>query len=314
MDLIHRIHENFSASIELKKSSMESLAPLISSASKIMVQCIKNGNKILSCGNKTCSQILAQSSKSVREKIEKTCINKYGLKTNLLLSGNKEKSAMAIINKYGSYKNLYIYNSKKYKEKTGYDNSMKNPDIIKKTQENRIRTILSFSPERKILWYERRLQTMIKNGAKLFGGKRPDSSKRKYWNYKKTGFNISKQQIDFFTKLSKYAENIYFGDNEKRIWINDKKYYIVDGFIENKNIVIEYNGDYWHCNPDIYLPEDIITIRGERISAKSIWDYDSKRKNDIIEKLQCKYIVVWENDFIKNEHETIRSILEEINE
>ena len=44
---------------------------------------------------------------SMRAVLLPALINKYGLKTNLLLSGNKEKSAMAIINKYGSYKNLY---------------------------------------------------------------------------------------------------------------------------------------------------------------------------------------------------------------
>ena len=36
--------------------------------------------------------------------------------------------------------------------------------------------------------------------------------------------------------------------------INDKKYYI-DVFIPVKNIAIEYNGDYWHCNPEKYSSE-----------------------------------------------------------
>ncbi|CAL7963235.1 DnaA initiator-associating factor for replication initiation [Gammaproteobacteria bacterium] len=51
MSLIGHIEENFYCSIELKKISMEALAPSILAASKMLVQCIKGDHKILSCGN-----------------------------------------------------------------------------------------------------------------------------------------------------------------------------------------------------------------------------------------------------------------------
>jgi D-sedoheptulose 7-phosphate isomerase len=51
MSLIGRIEENFYCSIELKKIAMEVLAPKILAASKMLVQCVKNDHKILSCGN-----------------------------------------------------------------------------------------------------------------------------------------------------------------------------------------------------------------------------------------------------------------------
>jgi len=51
MSLINSIQENFIQSIELKKSSVETMAPMILTAGEIMAQCIKNGHKILSCGN-----------------------------------------------------------------------------------------------------------------------------------------------------------------------------------------------------------------------------------------------------------------------
>jgi phosphoheptose isomerase len=51
MDLIKRIKENFSSSIELKKTTVETLAPAILAASEILVQCVKSDHKILSCGN-----------------------------------------------------------------------------------------------------------------------------------------------------------------------------------------------------------------------------------------------------------------------
>ena len=51
MSLIGRIQESFYCSIELKKIAMEALAPTILAASEILVQCIKDDHKVLSCGN-----------------------------------------------------------------------------------------------------------------------------------------------------------------------------------------------------------------------------------------------------------------------
>lgn len=51
MSLIGHIEESFYCSIELKKIAMEVLAPSILAASKMLVRCIKDNHKILSCGN-----------------------------------------------------------------------------------------------------------------------------------------------------------------------------------------------------------------------------------------------------------------------
>lgn len=51
MSLIGYINESFYCSIELKKITLEALAPSILAASKMLVQCIKRNHKVLSCGN-----------------------------------------------------------------------------------------------------------------------------------------------------------------------------------------------------------------------------------------------------------------------
>ena len=51
MDLESRIQQHFAASIETKANAVEILSPTIAQASVIMVQCLLNGGKILSCGN-----------------------------------------------------------------------------------------------------------------------------------------------------------------------------------------------------------------------------------------------------------------------
>jgi len=51
MDLISRINDHFSASARLKLQSVTVLAPTIAAAAERMVQCLRAGGKILSCGN-----------------------------------------------------------------------------------------------------------------------------------------------------------------------------------------------------------------------------------------------------------------------
>ena len=50
MDLLNRINQHFHDSIEIQRQAMN-LAPLILQAGEKMAQCLKAGNKILSCGN-----------------------------------------------------------------------------------------------------------------------------------------------------------------------------------------------------------------------------------------------------------------------
>jgi D-sedoheptulose 7-phosphate isomerase len=51
MDLISRINENFSESAHLKLQSMDALAVPIAAAVQLMVRCLQQDGKILSCGN-----------------------------------------------------------------------------------------------------------------------------------------------------------------------------------------------------------------------------------------------------------------------
>ncbi len=51
MELIHRVNNNFVASIAVKTQSMHSLAPCIVQAAQYMVDSLQQQHKILSCGN-----------------------------------------------------------------------------------------------------------------------------------------------------------------------------------------------------------------------------------------------------------------------
>lgn len=78
-----------------------------------------------------------------------------------------------------------------------------------------------------------------------------------------------------------------------------------DLFIEDKNILIEYNGDYWHCNPAIYHPGYF--HKKKQLTAKQIWEHDA-RKKEIAEKKGYKLFIIWEKDFMFYKENEINKI------
>ena len=55
--------------------------------------------------------------------------------------------------------------------------------------------------------------------------------------------------------------------------------YICDIFIKDLNLIIEYNGDYWHCNPKKYEPDYIHPHKKKK--AEEIWNDDKVRIDNL---------------------------------
>lgn len=68
---------------------------------------------------------------------------------------------------------------------------------------------------------------------------------------------------------------------------------ICDIYIPKLNLIIEYNGDYWHCNPKKYKPDYYHQVK--QATAKELWEYD-KNKIDLIKKSGYNLEIVWESD------------------
>lgn len=73
---------------------------------------------------------------------------------------------------------------------------------------------------------------------------------------------------------------------------------ICDIYIPKLNLVIEYNGDYWHCNPKKYNEDYYHQIKGK--TAKELWEYD-KYKIDLIRDNGYNLEIVWESDLKKDQ-------------
>jgi len=88
--------------------------------------------------------------------------------------------------------------------------------------------------------------------------------------------------------------------------------YIYDFYIPKLNLIIEYQGDYWHANPMKYNSGSLIKIKnvGETL-VDDIWKKDKKKFDLAVEK---GYVVnyIWESDYKKSNLELVKQLIKEI--
>jgi hypothetical protein len=70
-----------------------------------------------------------------------------------------------------------------------------------------------------------------------------------------------------------------------------------DIYIPSKNLVLEYYGDYWHCNPKFYTSE--FYNKSLKKQASDIWNKDLDRETKI-KALGYNFKVIWEDEFNNN--------------
>lgn len=90
--------------------------------------------------------------------------------------------------------------------------------------------------------------------------------------------------------------NIESPIKEKFIYDKETKNGYAYDFCYN-NKIIEFNGDYWHCNPRKYK-EDYVN-KTINMTAKEIWVRDECKKK-VAEKFGYKVYYVWEMDYRKD--------------
>jgi len=139
----------------------------------------------------------------------------------------------------------------------------------------------------------------------------------KYYIYPK------KPLIADIKKLAKHKTSIkedifinickkYIPDLENQVLFTiDNKKYIVDGYSKHNNLVIEFLGDYYHGNPNVYnanyLNDKLKKTFGE------LYDEWVMRKN-IFNSLNYKVIYLWEDDYNRMGKKDIHNwVLSQIN-
>jgi len=140
-----------------------------------------------------------------------------------------------------------------------------------------------FSDMKKNLWDSGKMEGVRK--------KMSDIMKKRISNGEIKGYNRSKVEDEIIKTLTDLS--IECSPNH----IVESK--IFDIFIPKFNLLIEYNGDYWHCNP-IKYSYDYINKKKNK-TAGEIWEYD-KNKLYLAKNKGYNCVVVWETDYKKNKN------------
>jgi len=83
---------------------------------------------------------------------------------------------------------------------------------------------------------------------------------------------------------------------------------VYDIFIQELNLLIEVNGDYWHFNPSFY--EADYFDRHRKLFARDVWERD-KRKIELAISSGYNVITIWQNDLLQNFEEAIDNAVSE---
>jgi G:T-mismatch repair DNA endonuclease (very short patch repair protein) len=116
------------------------------------------------------------------------------------------------------------------------------------------------------------------------------------------GEYISKPISSYEIKIKSILEGLGY-NLETQFPINTLRY---DFLLKDYNVIIEFNGDYWHCNPEKY--ESNYFNKKKNKLAHELWENDKIKKELAIEN-GYKFFTIWEKDFKKNNQEEINKII-----
>ena len=156
----------------------------------------------------------------------------------------------------------------------------------------------------------------IEKYGKEKGEKRFKERTKKWLNnfYKsydsKPGITQSNIATELFENLAKYINKDIKDCTEYKLYNKDlHKTYSYDFYYNT--LLIEFNGDYWHMNPNIYNKNDLNKTVNRK--ASEIWNID-KIKCNFAQSNGYKIITIWESDYRYNKEQIIEDCIKYIDE
>lgn len=153
-----------------------------------------------------------------------------------------------------------------------------------------------------------------------------DEGEEKFKQYRENGKSCgiaSKSANAFFDGLHKrllgevkdYQKlSVYFDSLNKEFVKYDpylRRAFFFDFTIPSARVIIEYNGDLYHANPQQYSPSDVPPFPGNKKTAKEIWEADEVKRK-VAEANGFHVIYVWEGDVKTNANAHYDRIIDEI--
>lgn len=137
----------------------------------------------------------------------------------------------------------------------------------------------------------------------------------------KTGFHQlghSPISQELFREIEKHYSKedrdfLFYETRNKEYTLKNKNgfYYRYDFCDLNKRKIIEFNGDIYHGNPNIFSPNDKPNPFHDR-TAKELWEID-KDKKELAEKNGFSELIIWEKDYRENKEKIINECLKFLN-
>jgi G:T-mismatch repair DNA endonuclease (very short patch repair protein) len=106
------------------------------------------------------------------------------------------------------------------------------------------------------------------------------------------------------TKPEKVTENILKSLGIIHIYQHFDKYYWVDFYLPEFNLLIEVQGDYFHCHPLKNFNYNVLN-KGKILTK-------DKRKHSYFKNKDIKVLYLWEDDLINNKNKCENMIIEYI--
>ena len=82
-----------------------------------------------------------------------------------------------------------------------------------------------------------------------------------------------------------------------------KSRYHADGYSESKKMILEYHGDFWHGNPELFNQEEINSVTKTTYGEL----YRSTiEKRHFCEESEYEYLIIWESEWIRGRNSIIK--------
>lgn len=222
--------------------------------------------------------------KSVSKR-EKTCLEKYGQRNPSQLQEVKDKKASTFTKNYGVdniWKTQFFQDNldRFYLEKYGIghlDHQKKRSRLVweKKT------------PKERKEWLDKSLlsEQCIRGDKKGYITSKPEQ------------------------KISDILDSLGITHTRQFLIREPNKRYYYDIYIPAFNLIIEFNGDYWHANPNKYKSNDVVFFKFGEVIAQEIWDKD-KKKIDAAKNKGHNVIIIWEAETLKLDSVELKNLIE----
>ena len=155
------------------------------------------------------------------------------------------------------------------------------------------------------LWRERNVKWSKKVEQKYKNGEFTKFCKH---NYSNTELKFFEHLLSVYTPKSNYHCALP-GNRQFFRYFKEEGVTLAYDFVCGKKM-IEFNGDYWHCNPLIYSADYFHKYM--KCTAQQKWDAD-KYKINLIQKLGYEVLIVWESEYKKDPDQIITKCIKFLN-